>query len=133
MPAYVSAEQAAWPNYGRDAGGSRYSPLNQIQRSNVRQLKVAWMYHTGEAASASPLRKKAAFEATPLMIDGTLYLSTPFSRVIALEAQTGNQRWAFDPIRSAASSSLLWPPEVTANLAQRWVTRSWLLRCHKPD
>lgn len=92
-----SAEQASWPNYGRDAGGGRYSPLTQIHRNNVGQLKVAWTYHTGEANSTSPLRKYSAFEATPLMIDNTLYVSTPFSRVIALDAQTGQERWVYDP------------------------------------
>lgn len=90
-------EQASWPNYGRDAGGGRYSPLTQIHRNNVGQLKAAWTYHTGEAASTSRLRKFAAFEATPLMVEGMLYLSTPFSRVIALDAQTGAQRWVYDP------------------------------------
>jgi quinoprotein glucose dehydrogenase len=94
---HVTEEQANWPNYGRDAGGSRYSPLTQIHRNNVRRLEVAWTYHTGEAASSSPLREKAAFEATPLMVDGALYLSTPISRVIALDAQTGEQRWVYDP------------------------------------
>jgi quinoprotein glucose dehydrogenase len=95
--ASVTAEQANWASYGRDAGGSRWSPLTQIHRNNVGQLKVAWIYHTGEARSDSPLRKYAAFEATPLMVDGTLYFSTPFSRVIALDAQTGQERWVFDP------------------------------------
>ncbi|MFN7946857.1 MAG: pyrroloquinoline quinone-dependent dehydrogenase [Blastocatellia bacterium] len=95
--ASVTAEQANWASYGRDAGGSRWSPLTQIHRNNVGQLKVAWTYHTGEAESASPLRKYAAFEATPLMLDGTLYFSTPFSRVIALDAQTGQERWVYDP------------------------------------
>ncbi|MFN7927845.1 MAG: pyrroloquinoline quinone-dependent dehydrogenase [Blastocatellia bacterium] len=93
----VTAEQANWPNYGRDAGGNRYSPLTQIHRNNVGQLKVAWTYHTGEANSTSPLRKYGAFEATPLMVDNTLYISTPFSRVIALDAQTGQERWVYDP------------------------------------
>ncbi|MDX2031394.1 MAG: pyrroloquinoline quinone-dependent dehydrogenase [Blastocatellia bacterium] len=93
----VTEEQAGWPNYGRDPGGGRYSPLTQIHRNNVKQLKVAWTYHTGEAASSSPMRKYAAFEATPLMVDGTLYVSTPFNRVIALDARTGAERWVFDP------------------------------------
>ena len=93
----VTAEQANWSNYGRDAGGGRYSPLTQIHRNNVGQLKVAWTYHTSEANSTSPLRKYAAFEATPLVVDNTLYVSTPFSRVIALDAQTGQERWVYDP------------------------------------
>ena len=95
--ASLTDADASWPSYGRDPGGGRYSPLTQINRNNVKSLKVAWTYHTGEAASASPLKKTAAFEATPLMVDGTLYFSTPFSRVIALDAQTGAEKWVFDP------------------------------------
>lgn len=49
-----SEEQVSWPYYGRDAGGARHSPLTEIHRNNVGQLKVAWTYHTGEAASPSP-------------------------------------------------------------------------------
>lgn len=86
-----------WPSYGRDAGGSRYSPLKQINPQNVRNLKLAWTYRTGEAGSSSPLRKKAAFEATPILIDNTLYLSTPYNRVIALDPTTGGERWVYDP------------------------------------
>ena len=58
---------ADWPAYGRDAGGSRYSPLDQINRSNVKQLRVAWTYHTGEAPGRSVVGEKAAFEATPIL------------------------------------------------------------------
>ena len=95
--ASLTDADASWPSYGRDPGGGRFSPLTQINRNNVKSLKVAWTYHTGEAASSSPLKKTAAFEATPLMVDGTLYFSTPFSRVIALDAQTGAEKWVFDP------------------------------------
>jgi len=86
-----------WPAYGRDAGGSRFSPLDQINRKNVSQLKVAWTYRTGEMPEKSVDGKKAAFEATPILVDGTLYLTTPFSRVIALDPETGKERWSFDP------------------------------------
>jgi quinoprotein glucose dehydrogenase len=74
--------QGDWPNYGNDAGGTRYSPLAQIDRGNVGRLRVAWTYRTGEIAGTS---SHIAFEATPIVVDGTLYLSTPFGRVIALE------------------------------------------------
>jgi len=84
-----------WPFYGRDAGGSRYAPLRQITRENVAQLKLAWTFHTGEAGvkTGSPV----AFEATPLFVDGSLFLSTPFNRIIALDPQSGVQRWVYDP------------------------------------
>jgi len=86
-----------WPTYGRDPGGSRYSPLTQITRDNVTQLQVAWTYRTGEAERKALSAGRASFEATPLVIDGTLYLSTPFNRVIALDPATGAERWTYDP------------------------------------
>lgn len=86
-----------WPAYGRDAGGARFSPLKQINPENVRNLQLAWTYRTGEANSPSPLRKKAAFEATPIFIDNTLYLSTPYNRIIALDPATGAEEWVYDP------------------------------------
>lgn len=86
-----------WPAYGNDAGGGRYSPLAQIDRGNVGRLGVAWTYRTGEADDTSPARQRSAFEATPIVVDGTLYFSTPFNRVIALDPETGKERWVYDP------------------------------------
>jgi quinoprotein glucose dehydrogenase len=87
-----------WPNYGNDPGGMRYSPLSQINRENVSTLKVAWIFHTGDISDGSRDRKRSGFEATPILVDGTLYFTTPFNRVIALDPETGKQRWAFDPM-----------------------------------
>lgn len=84
-----------WPAYGRDAGGKRFSPLQEIRRENVASLQVAWTFRTGDAYQP-PNGRPTAFEATPLHVDGTLYLSTPVGRVIALDPVTGQQRWAFD-------------------------------------
>src|SRR5215475_3364675 len=75
---------ADWPAYGRDPGGSRYSPLTQITRENVKHLQVAWIYHTGDTPTKA---QAASFEATPILVDGMLYLSTPFNRVIALDPE----------------------------------------------
>lgn len=88
-----------WIAYGRDPGGMRHAPMRQISRDNVADLVVAWTYQTGELDSyeGTSLSEKAAFEATPLMVDGTLYLSTPTNRVIALDAGTGTERWVYDP------------------------------------
>lgn len=86
-----------WPAYGHDAGGSHYSPLTQINRENVKQLRAVWTYRTGHLADSSRAAETLQFEATPIMVDGTLYLSTPFNRVIALDPQTGTERWTFDP------------------------------------
>jgi len=88
-----------WPCYGRDAGGERFSPLRQINESNVRQLKVAWTCRTDELKTyaGTHLEEKAAFEATPIMIGRTLYFSTPTCRVLAVDAATGEKKWSFDP------------------------------------
>jgi len=92
-----TAPDAGWPTYGNDAGGTRYSTAKQIDRSNVGQLQVAWTYRTGALPYDEDLDKKAAFEATPILVDGTLYLSTPYDHVIALNATTGAKLWEFDP------------------------------------
>ena len=91
------ADSDDWPYYGHDAGGMRYSPLAQINRENVSQLKPAWIFHTGDISDGSGGRKRSGFETTPILVDGTLYLTTPFNRVIALDPETGTQRWAYDP------------------------------------
>ena len=89
---------ADWTSIGGDAGGQRYSPLADIRRDNVAQLKLAWTFRSGDfAAAGKDGSGGTALEVTPLMIDGALYFCTPFDRVIALDAETGQQRWAFDP------------------------------------
>ena len=86
-----------WPYYGRDPGGTKYSPLDQIHRGNVAQLRVAWTYRTGDLSDGTDYPTRSAFECTPLVVDGVMYVTTPFCRLIALEAETGRQLWAFDP------------------------------------
>src|SRR5262245_26726044 len=97
VAAGAAKQEIDWPAYGRDPGGSRYSPLSQINRGNVGQLKIAWTYGAGFADIKAASAKKAAFEATPILADGLLYLTTPYSRVIALDPATGAERWTFDP------------------------------------
>jgi quinoprotein glucose dehydrogenase len=99
-PALVRAQtapDAGWPNYGNDPGGTRYSPAKQIDRGNVAQLQVAWTYRTGALPYDEELDKKAAFEATPILVDGKLFLSTPYDHVMALNAVNGVKLWEFDP------------------------------------
>ena len=93
----ASSQNSDWPAYGRDAGGARYSPLNQINRENVGKLKLAWTYHTGAEEVKAISAKNAAFESTPILVDGLLYLTTPYNRVIALDPATGAEKWTFDP------------------------------------
>ncbi|HEY4130613.1 MAG TPA: pyrroloquinoline quinone-dependent dehydrogenase [Gemmatimonadaceae bacterium] len=90
----LSAQSPAeWTAYGRDAFGTRYSPLSQISRDNVAKLVPAWTYRTDEMETTHQPTK---FEATPLFVDGTLFLATPFARVIALDPVTGQPKWTFD-------------------------------------
>jgi quinoprotein glucose dehydrogenase len=95
--AWAAGQTDDWPCYGHDAGGTRYSPVAQINRENVSQLKVAWVFHTGDVSDGRGRKPRSGFETTPILVDGTLYLSTPFNRVIALDPETGAQRWAYDP------------------------------------
>jgi len=88
---------AGWDAYGGDAGGTRYSPLTQITRDNVRALEVAWTYRTGDVSDGSVHARKSAFQTTPILFRGTLYLSTAFSRVVALDPETGAEKWTYDP------------------------------------
>jgi quinoprotein glucose dehydrogenase len=89
--------EATWPQYGGDPAGSRFSPATQINRANVSQLKVAWTFRTGALPHDPDLDKKAAFEATPILVDGKLFLTTPYDHVFALNSQTGEKIWDFDP------------------------------------
>jgi quinoprotein glucose dehydrogenase len=93
--AAVAAAQE-WPDYA-GAGSTHYSPLAGITRANVRNLKVAWEWKTGEAPMPEFKTTPGAFEVTPLEIGGVLYLSTPYNRVVALDAETGRERWSYDP------------------------------------
>jgi quinoprotein glucose dehydrogenase len=86
-----------WPYFGGDQAGTKYSPLTQINRDNVRNLKVAWEWHTNEKPLEQYHTTPGVFEVTPLMVDGTLYLSTPYNRVVALDPATGKERWSYDP------------------------------------
>lgn len=93
----VFAAPAEWPFYGGDQAGTKYSSLDQINKTNVRNLQLAWEWKTGEKRLEEYKTFPGIFEATPVMIGGTLYLSTPYNRVVALDPQTGRERWSYDP------------------------------------
>src|SRR2546429_6351071 len=86
------AQSREWPTYGHDPGGMRFSPLTQITPANVGRLEVAWVYHMKPAAvstTAPDARGRgrgglgfSASEVTPLVVDGTMYLATPYCRVV---------------------------------------------------
>ena len=78
------ADPASWPSYGRDYSNQRFSPLTQITRSTVKQLALAWHFKTGVVK---------AFETSPVVADGTMYITTALNHVIALDAATGTKKW----------------------------------------
>jgi quinoprotein glucose dehydrogenase len=87
-----------WPQYGGDAGGQRHSPAVQIDRSNVAELEIAWQHHSGDVSDGrGDFHSKSSFEATPILVERTLYLCTPMNRVIALDPVTGTELWNHDP------------------------------------
>jgi quinoprotein glucose dehydrogenase len=93
----IAQLDAGWPNYGNDPGGSRYSAARQIDRTNVAKLQLAWTFRTGALEQQTDLIQKAAFEATPILVENQLFLSTPYNHVIALNPETGVRLWEFDP------------------------------------
>ncbi len=94
-------DPAGWAEVGGDQGGSRYSPLNQIDRKNVWRLERAWTWRHGDFARFPDRRPFSGFHATPILLPeaagGSLVLCTPFNRLVGLDPVAGKQRWSFDP------------------------------------
>ena len=82
-----------WPTYGHDYGDTRFSPLAQITPANVAGLKPVWTYHMKPPGAR---RGFAASEDTPLVVGGVMVVSTPYGRVVALDAESGKQLWAYE-------------------------------------
>ena len=93
----AAGQMVEWRQVGADQGASKYSSAGDIDRSNVSELEIAWAWEPNELPNREFNTRPGSFEATPLMIDGVLYLSTMYTRVVALDAATGEQLWAFDP------------------------------------
>lgn len=98
MRGQAGASGEEWPAYGRDPGGMRFSPLQQINRGNVGRLRRAWAYELPRGAGNGVL----GFESTPVMVGDVLYFSTQAGVAIALDAETGKQLWLFDPYSGVA-------------------------------
>jgi quinoprotein glucose dehydrogenase len=97
-PVKVSpAPDVDWPSYGGDAGGQRFSTAAQVTPANVGALAVAWRFSTGDLASKGGAIHDAAFENTPILAGGRLYVCSPFNEVSALDPGTGRALWRFDP------------------------------------
>src|SRR5689334_21076234 len=92
--AQKAAKPVEWPFYGGDQGGMKYSPLTQINRDTIGRLELAWEWKAGEQPLPEFGTTPGAFENTPIMIDNVVYLSTPYNRVVALDAENGRELWA---------------------------------------
>ncbi|HYL03006.1 MAG TPA: pyrroloquinoline quinone-dependent dehydrogenase [Steroidobacteraceae bacterium] len=92
-----SPEASDWGYYGGDTFGQRFSSLDQINRANVVRLAVAWVFRTGELGAGFAQAQRLTFEATPVLAFGLLYLETGTNIVMALDPDTGRERWRFDP------------------------------------
>jgi quinoprotein glucose dehydrogenase len=102
-----TAASSEWPTYGQDPGGQRFSPLTQLTPGNVGQLDVAWVYHMRPAPATPPPPTPppgrgrgrgsgfAVSETTPIVIDGVMYISSPYGKVVALDSSTGKELWAY--------------------------------------
>ena len=86
-----------WTAYAADQRGTRYSAATDITPANVQELTPAWEWATGEKDRQQPYARPGQFTTTPLMIDNVVYLTTPYNRVIALDAETGREKWVYDP------------------------------------
>src|ERR1700733_12376231 len=85
-----------WHDYGRTQFGQRYSPLNQITPANVKELKVAWTFRTGDLPGKND-PGETTFEVTPIKVRDTVYLCSQHQRLFAIDAKTGALRWSYDP------------------------------------
>src|ERR1700686_3612449 len=92
-----SPDASDWGYYGGDAFGQRFSSLDEINRTNVSKLSVAWTYRTAELGAGLARAGKLTFEATPVLAFGLLYLETGTDIVTALDPESGRARWRFDP------------------------------------
>ena len=98
----TSCEQinAEWHMYSADHAGSKYSAADQINKSNVKNLELAWAYETGD------MRKKSTIECNPIIIEGVMYATSPSLKVMALNAATGEELWRFDPFEGKRGSGV---------------------------
>lgn len=93
MPA---AHAQQWDSFHGQLSAQKYSPLDQINTHNVAQLEKAWQFHTGDVSDGTGKLPATVWSATPIFANDTLYISTPFYRVFALDPATGAVRWQFD-------------------------------------
>lgn len=97
--AHIAADGAAhaWSAYGGAPGGGQYSPLSRIDRHNVEELEVAWIYRSGDVSDGSDGTAVTPLEVNPILANDRLYLCTPYNRIVALDPERGTEQWSHDP------------------------------------
>ncbi len=97
----AAAQRVDWPTPSGDPGAMRYAPIADVDRTNVGRLNVAWRWRTGErdvpASAAQKASRPGLFQASPVIVGDTLFVSTPYAAVAALDARTGRELWKYDP------------------------------------
>ena len=92
-----------WISYGKDKGGGHFSKAIEITPNNVKNLKKDWVHRSGDFHEGANWKKginsalQTTFQATPILVDETLFYCTPYNRVFALDSETGEEKWVFDP------------------------------------
>ncbi|MGH8399022.1 MAG: pyrroloquinoline quinone-dependent dehydrogenase, partial [Gammaproteobacteria bacterium] len=115
----TAALDTGWAYYGSNPQGTRYSPAAQITPQNVKDLKIAWVFRTGDHGAGFPgdeWKSHMTFEATPILYDGTLYFTTPSTNVDAVDAATGKLRWRYD-----SNVKKLWYSDAASRGVTLWV------------
>jgi quinoprotein glucose dehydrogenase len=122
--AFAHAETPAsdWRYYLKDPGGARYVTLDQINRANVKDLRVAWVYHTGQNSD----ELKTTIECNPLVIDGVMYITSPILEVIALDAATGKAIWKYNPFPDEVRP---WSPRLASSMIIALLILATLVLC----
>ena len=102
LSACNSKEQyEGWQHYKGTPENLHYSSLTQVDTGNVKQLQVAWEYHTGDADTIN----HSQMQCNPIMVDGVLYGTSPMLKLFAIDAQTGKEKWVFNPLDSISNKN----------------------------
>src|SRR5690349_621073 len=91
-----ASDYSGWEKAHGNGDGNHYSSLTQIDTSNVQQLKIAWTFHTGDADTTA----HSQIQCNPIIVNGTMYCTSPLLKLFAIDAATGKQKWVFSPIDS---------------------------------
>ena len=107
---------ASWHVTGGSKENIRYSTVDQIDTTNVKDLQVAWEYHSGDADTV----RKSQIQCNPIMVDGMLYITSPQLKLIALDAATGKEKWVFNPHTSNGKDEISKTLNLNNNRGVTW-------------